>query len=184
MSMNSEDFAELLLVRQSDRKYEDRQVPIDAIERIVDAARLAPSANNSQPWSFVVIRNEATRLAVSKACTNKFLGLNGFMQKAPTMIVVVEERPSLLSAIGGRIKEQPYTNYDVGIAVSHMTLAAAAEGLGSCIVGWLDSKKIAEILGIPASKRVVMIVLIGYSVEKKRTKKRKALSDILHYDKW
>ncbi|GAD05567.1 nitroreductase [Porphyromonas crevioricanis] len=175
---------DLINRRQSDRAYDTRPVDPEVITRIMRAVRLAPSACNSQPWSFVVVTDEAKRHEIASACSSKLLGLNHFSYQAPVHIIVVEDRANFTAAMGNLIKKMHFAHFDIGIALSHLTLAATAEGLGSCILGWIDEKKIRKTLGIPDSKRVLFDVLLGYSTDPSREKRRKGYDDIIHLEKW
>lgn len=183
--MKADDFYQLVEERQSDRKFDpEKPVPQELLMRVLNAARLAPSACNSQPWSFMVVTDEKLRHAVAQACSSRVLAMNHFTRQAPVHVLILEDRANFAATGGGKIKGVHYAHFDIGIAAAHLTLAATAEGLGSCIVGWLNEKKIREILGIPSSKRVLLNVLMGYSIDPARSKKRKAMDEILHIDKW
>lgn len=183
--MNPNDFYSLIEQRQSDRKFDpDRPVPEDVLQRIIEAGRLSPSACNSQPWSFVVVTDPDIRRQLAEASSSRLLGMNHFTRQAPVHIVLVEEKANFTATIGGKMKKIHYANIDLGIAAAHITLAATAEGLGSCIIGWVNEAKIREILGIPSGRRVVMNIMLGYSADPHRAKKRKETSEVLHREKW
>lgn len=206
------DFLELASRRQSTRKYDiNRPVEPEKIERIIEAARLAPSACNAQPWHFVVV-NEAELMdeavdaisnpaegetqpvhfvivdepelknKVADAASARLLGMNHFTKQAPIHILLVEEKVNLSSGIGGVIKDKHFAYVDIGIAASHICLAAEAEGLGSCILGWFNESKIKKLLNIPDSKRVILDILIGYPAQELRPKKRKSTNEIVSYN--
>ncbi|QIK53689.1 nitroreductase [Dysgonomonas sp. HDW5B] len=206
------DFLELASRRQSTRKYDiNRPVEPEKIERIIEAARLAPSACNAQPWHFVVV-NEAELIdeaidaisnpaegetqpvhfvivdepelknKVADAASARLLGMNHFTKQAPIHILLVEEKVNLSSGIGGVIKDKHFAYVDIGIAASHICLAAEAEGLGSCILGWFNESKIKKLLNIPDSKRVILDILIGYPAQELRPKKRKSTDEIVSYN--
>lgn len=206
------DFLELANRRQSTRKYDTtRAVESEKIARIIEAARLAPSACNAQPWHFVVVNDaelidetleaieyptedetqpvhfvvvDETELKnkVADAASARLLGMNHFTKQAPIHILLVEEKVNLSSGIGGVIKDKHFAYVDIGIAASHICLAAEAEGLGSCILGWFNESKIKKLLNIPDSKRVILDILIGYPAQELRPKKRKATSEIVSYN--
>lgn len=183
--MKAEDFYTLVEKRQSDRKFDpDRPIPQEVIDRIINAGRLSPSACNSQPWSFIVVTDPETRTRLAEASSSRLLGMNHFTRQAPVQIIIVEEKANFTATIGGKMKGIHYANIDLGIAAAHITLAATAEGLGSCIIGWVNDKKIREILDIPSNRRVVMNIMLGYSIDPHRPKKRKETSEILHKEKW
>lgn len=177
------DIYDLIEKRQSDRAYDSsRTVEPEKIERIVSAVRLAPSACNSQPWHLIVVDDPEKVKVVAEAMNS--MGLNKFATEAPCHILIVQESPNFTARIGGWIKNKHYPLIDCGIAASHLTLAATQEGLGSCIMGWFDEKKIRKLLGIPSSKRILLDVAIGYSTQPHREKIRKDLNDIVSHNKY
>ena len=177
------DFYQLIRQRQSDRAYDtDRAVPREALERIVDAARLAPSACNSQPWHFIVVDQPDLRSEVADAMNS--IGMNKFALQAPCFIVVVQEAANFTARLGGWIKNKHFPLIDCGIAASHLALAATEEGLGSCIMGWFDEKRIKKLLGVPRSRRVLLVVALGYSTQPLREKQRHSLDEVRGYNKY
>ena len=149
------------------------------MERILEAGRLAPSACNAQPWKFVVITDRELALKVGKAAAG--LGMNKFAKDAPVHILIVEESANITSLLGGKVKDKHFPLIDIGIAAAHITLA---EGLGSCILGWFDEKEIKRLTGIPASKRLLLDVAIGYPVKEKRKKMRKPQEKVVSYNRY
>ena len=128
------DFLQLVQARQSDRSYDkERPVEPEKLERILEAARLAPSACNAQPWRFVVITDKELAQKAGKAAAG--LGMNKFAKDAPVHILVVEESANITSLLGGKVKGKHFPLIDIGIVAAHIALAAEAEGLGSCILG-------------------------------------------------
>ena len=180
--MNS--FLELVQHRQSDRSYLDKPVETDKLKRILEAARLAPSACNSQPWKFIVVTDPEKRLLVADATASKILSMNHFTKQAPVQLIVIEDNANFSSSVGGWATNKHYPHIDLGIAAAHISLAATDEGLGSCIVGWCDEKKIRKALDIPKNKRVMLVILLGYSAQPLREKKRKTIGEIVSYDKY
>jgi nitroreductase len=153
-------FLDLVKIRQSDRGYTDRLVERALIERCLEAARLAPSACNSQPWFFVVVDEPELRRKVAEKLQDAVM--NRFASSAPVLVAVVAEPPALLPRLGGLIKDKPYYLMDIGMAVEHFCLQAADEGLGSCIIGWFDEPGVQKLLGIPKGKRVPLVIALGY----------------------
>lgn len=183
--MNKEylDFLALVTARQSDRAYDrNREVETDKLDRILEAARLAPSACNAQPWKFVVVTDKELSVKVGKATAG--LGMNKFAKDAPVHILIVEESANISSKLGGKVKGKYFPLIDLGIAASHISLAAESEGLGSCILGWFDEKKLKELTGIPPSKRLLLDITIGYPVKAKRKKIRKSKESVVSYNKY
>jgi nitroreductase len=178
------ELIELIEKRQSDRGYTDRPVEQEKLDRILRAAALAPSACNAQPWKFIAVTDPAIRNQVAEAASAKALGMNTFVNQAPVLIVVVREKPNLSSRIGAAVKDKDYSLMDIGIASGFISLQACAEGLGSCIMGWFNEKLVKKILGIPADKRVELIISVGYSSKEHREKKRKPPTEVLSYDKY
>ncbi len=177
------DFLELASSRQSDRAYDKtRVVEREKLERILEAARLSPSACNAQPWRFVVVTDPELSVKVGKATAG--LGMNKFAKDAPVHILIVEDSANISSLLGSKIKDKHFPLIDIGIAAAHITLAAEAEGLGSCILGWFDEKELKRLLGIPSSKRLLLDITIGYPVKEKRPKSRKAKDKVISYNKY
>lgn len=174
------DFLQLAASRQSDRAYEHRPVEREKLERILQAACLAPSACNAQPWKFVVVDDPELARRVGKAAAG--LGMNRFAKEAPVHILIVEESMNVTSFLGSKIKDKYFPLIDIGIATAHITLAAESEGLGSCIMGWFDEKEIKQLVGIPAGKRLLLDVAVGYAAKPKRKKSRKALDKVVSYN--
>ncbi|MCC8187825.1 MAG: nitroreductase family protein [Bacteroides sp.] len=176
-------FLELALSRQSDRSFDpERQVEREKLERILEAARMAPSACNAQPWKFVVITDPELARKVGRATAG--LGMNKFAREAPVHILIVEESANITSLLGGKVKDKHFPLIDLGIAASHIALAAEDEGLGSCILGWFDEKEIKELTGIPSSRRLLLDVVIGYPLKDKRRKIRKPKDKVISYNKY
>ncbi len=176
------DFTSLVLVRQSDRNYLDKPIEKDKLGRILECARLAPSACNAQPWHIIVIDNPEIRNQVADATSEKILGMNHFTKQAPIHLVLVEEPANMTSSIGGWVKRKHYPLIDIGILAEHICLAATSEGLGSCMIGWFDEAMVKKVCGIPSSKRVQLIITLGYSASKTRTKIRKQIEKIVSYN--
>lgn len=174
-------FLELVTARQSDRAY-DKTRPVESgkLERILEAARLAPSACNAQPWRFVVVTDPELAVKVGKATAG--LGMNKFAKDAPVHILIIEESANITSKLGGKVKDKHFPLIDLGIAASHISLAAESEGLGSCILGWFDEKALKSLLNIPASKRLLLDITIGYPAKDKRKKIRKSKEKIISYN--
>jgi len=174
----------LIKSRQSERKYTDRPVERDKIERITEAGRLAPSACNGQPWHFIVVDEPSVRQEVAAATESEILRMNLFARQAPVLIVVVREKSNLTSRAGDLIKQKDYSVIDTGIAAASMIYQAAAEGLGTCILGWFDQKRIKKVLGIPSSKKVELVISVGYTDNRLREKMRKPPQEVITYNRF
>jgi nitroreductase len=178
------EMLELIKVRQSDRSYTDKRVEKEKTDRIIEAGRLAPSACNAQPWKFIIVDDPDKLRLLSEAASAKLLGMNAFVSQAPLQIVIVREKANFTSRIGGTVKNKDYSHIDIGIAAEHICLQAAAEGLGSCMIGWFDEKTVRKILGIPSSKRVELLITIGYAEKGTREKRRKPENDVVSRNKY
>ena len=168
------NFNEIANKRQSCRSYNaSRVVENEKIDKIIDSARLSPSACNGQPYFITVCKGNAAR-EVAKATQG--MGINKFATDAPVMIVI-SERPYVKSAaVGAKIKKNDYRSIDIGILSAYITAAATEEGLDSCILGWLDSDKIKKICDLDGEVRLV--ITLGYSKDgdtlRKKVRKDKA----------
>ena len=178
-----DSFLELAQARQSDRAFvPGKRIEREVLERIVEAARLAPSACNGQPWHFTVITDEQLLPEVGHATSG--LGMNGFVKDAAALVLITHEGTNLTSRIGSGIKDKDFPIMDIGIASAYLTLAAEDEGVGSCILGWFDEKRVKELAGIPQKKRLMLIVALGYAAKPKRKKVRKALEKVVSFEKY
>ena len=155
------DFLEIAKARQSCRSYEEgREVETEKLAAILEAARLAPSACNGQPYKLTVCRGKAAQ-EVALACRG--LGMNKFAVQAPVCIVVSEMPYVKSAAMGARVKGNDYRSIDIGIVTAYLTAEASAQGLSTCILGWLDDGKIREICDLEYPVRLV--ITLGYAKE-------------------
>lgn len=178
-------FLDLVKTRQSVRKYLDKLVEREKIERCLEAARLAPSASNSQPWSFIVIDDPKLKEAVARKTFDRVISFNRFSLQAPVLIIIISERPGFLNKVAEAIKDKQFGLIDIGIAAEHFCLQATEEGLGTCMLGWFDEKGVKKLLNIPSNKRVELIITMGYPASKEiRPKKRKELNQIRSYNSY
>jgi len=178
-------FLNLTARRFSARRYASLPVDRTIIDRCCEAARLAPSACNSQPWHFHIIDQEPLRSAAAKQLVSSLLGLNSFALKAPVIVCIAADTGTLPARIGGFIQQKPFWLIDVGIAAEHFCLQAAEEGLGTCMIGWFDEKAVKKILGIPRPLRIPLAITAGYPEppEFTREKIRKRLDEMRTYQK-
>ena len=165
--------------RYSCRSYDPkREVEQEKLDTILYSARLSPSACNGQPYHITVCRGNSAK-QIAKAVQG--VGINKFADQAPIMLVISEKPYVKTAAIGAKLKKNDYRSIDIGILSAYITAEAAAQGLGSCIMGWLDSDEIKKICKLDGTVRLV--ISLGYSMDEicKREKKRKTLSDIVSY---
>ena len=170
------DFLKLAKTRQSCRGYiEDKAVEPEKLEAILEAARLAPSACNGQPYQLTVCTGESAKAV---AAATQGMGMNKFASQAPVLIVVSEKPYVKSAALGAKVKGNDYRSIDIGIAAAYLTAEATAQGLGSCILGWLDDAKIRKLCGLDAPVRLV--ITLGYAKnEAIREKKRKPMDELV-----
>ena len=176
-------FLELAKARQSDRAYQPgRTIGREVLERILETGRIAPSACNGQPWHFTVVTDQPLLTEVGKATSS--LGMNKFVKDASALVLITQEPTNITSKLGSGIKDKDFPIMDLGIASAYITLAAEDEGIGSCILGWFDEKKIKELVGIPQKRRLMLIISLGYADKPKRKKVRKDFDKVVSFEKY
>lgn len=171
------DFKTIIKTRQSCRKFDDlKNVSSEDIDYCLEAARIAPSACNAQPYKFIVCTDNIAKLTAN--CIHS-MGMNKFVEKVPCFIIICENSYSISAAFGSKIKDQDYRSIDIGIATAHITLAATQKGLSTCIIGWFDEKKLKKLLDI--KNKIRLIIALGYSVEgyPLRNKVRKSIDELV-----
>jgi nitroreductase len=178
------NFLNLVKERYSVRRYSNKPVQREKIERCIEAARLAPSTCNSQPWRFIVVEDTKLKEAIARETYSKVLSFNSFSKGAPVLIIVISERKNISAKIAGIIKKRDFSLIDIGIAAEHICLQAVEEGLGTCMLGWFDEEAVKKLLNIPKQKRIELIITLGYPDEsvKKKSKKRKDIDCIRSYN--
>ncbi len=157
--------------RRSVRSYKPDAVPEEKLQKVLEAARLAPSARNNQDWKFIVVRDLDKRKALAKSAGQDFIA------QAPVIIAAVSLNPDYIMSCG-----TPAYAVDLAIAVDHMTLAAVEEGLGTCWIGAFSQEEVKKILNIPENCRVVVLLPLGFPMDSPQTKSRKELKEIVSYD--
>lgn len=173
------NFTEIAKTRQSCRKYNaERTVEEEKLAAILESARLSPSACNAQPYHITVCRGESAE-KVAKAVMG--MGMNRFASDVPVLLVLSEEDYNATAALGAKVKSNDYRSIDIGILAAYITAEAETQGLSTCILGWLDDKKIREICGL--SKPVRLVITLGYAADgdKLRDKKRKDMSELVTF---
>ncbi|HCK99243.1 MAG TPA: NAD(P)H nitroreductase [Candidatus Marinimicrobia bacterium] len=179
------NFLELVQKRQSTRKYLPRPVDRKLIDQCIEAARLAPSARNSQPWSFIVIDDPKIIAEVSKKAFSGLYKSTSFAGKAPVLIAVITEKTDYITRLGAQIRNIKYSLIDIGIACEHLILQAEELGLGTCWLGWFNTKQVKKVLQLPRSTQIDILISLGYPQEsaKQREKQRRSLNEIRRYNK-
>jgi nitroreductase len=178
-------FMQLAQARRSVRRYLDKPVEREKLERCLEAARLAPSASNAQNWHFIVVDEPELKNAVARQTIAPFRSFNTFTDQAAVLVVVVTEKPAAMVRAAWRVFGRDYGLIDIGIASEHLCLQAVEEGLGTCMLGWFDEKKVKGLLGIPAGPRVDLIIAVGYPEDSgAQPKRRKPIGKIVSYNRY
>ena len=173
------NFSEIAQNRQSCRAYDSQRiVEKEKIDAVLQSALLAPSACNGQPY-LITVCQKATAARVAKATQS--MGMNKFASDAPVLLVISEQPYVKTAALGAKVKGNDYRSIDIGIVSAYITAEAAAQGLGSCILGWLDDQKIREICHLDAPVRLVITLGYPKAGDALRPKKRKSPEDLFHY---
>ncbi|MBW2977135.1 nitroreductase family protein [Candidatus Woesearchaeota archaeon] len=169
---------EAIRTRRSIRKYKDKQVPWDNIVTIMEAGKYAPSAGNMQNWKFLVVKSDAKRKAITKACLQQ-----EWMETAPVFIVIVAE-PEKAERYYGTRGARLYTIQGCAAAMENMLLTAHSLGLGACWVGAFDEDEIWRVLGIPEEKSIQAVMVIGYADEAPEPPPKYRIEHMMFFEKW
>lgn len=177
---------EIIKSRRSIRKYQDKTVPRELIEQCLEAARLAPSACNSQPCRFVILDDKATK---NSFCENVFTGLyanckNLGMNASVLIAVCTKAGGNITTRLGQVISGTKFYLIDTGIAVEHLVLKAQDLGLGTCWIGWFNTKKAKKFLKLPFDVKCEILIALGYPDEEPSPRPRKEFKDIISYNKY
>jgi nitroreductase len=162
--------------RQSVRKYKEDPIPEKALMRVLEAARLAPSGKNFQPWKFIIVKDKALKEKLAQASAGQF-----FMAEAPIIIVGCGFPDNCYAHMGRYMKSW---SVDVTIALEHLILQAQEEGLGTCWIGSFEEEEVKAILNIPENVKVLALTPLGYPDEIPRFRRRKSLDEIISYDRF
>jgi len=153
---------DLIKHRKSVRDFLDKPVERGKIMTCLEAARLAPSACNSQPWKFISVDDKQLKNKLCRAAFSGIYSINSFCKMAPVIIVVISEKSKFIARIGELFRGTKYYLIDIGIACEHFVLQAEDLGLGTCWIGWFDEEAVKSILGIPRRKKIDILIALGY----------------------
>ncbi len=167
---------EVIQKRQSVRKYKKDPIPEKAFMRVLEAARLAPSGKNFQPWKFIIVKDKALKEKLAQASAGQF-----FMAEAPIIIIGCGFPDNCYAHMGRYMKSW---SVDVTIALDHLMLQAQEEGLGTCWIGSFEEEEVKAILNIPENVKVLALTPLGYPDEIPRFRGRKNLDEIISYERF
>ncbi len=175
-------FLELVQSRCSVRKFQKKRIEREKMERCLEAARMAPSACNSQPWYFIVVDDPDLVQRIAAETYDSLVRFNKFVHQAAALVIVLSEKSNVTAQIGAALKKRAFNLIDMGIAVEHFCLQAVEEGLGTCMLGWFNEKNIRKILNIQRRKRIGLVIAVGYPAPgEMKPKQRKSLAEIREY---
>ncbi|MGD2278541.1 MAG: nitroreductase family protein [Candidatus Omnitrophota bacterium] len=178
-------FMELARTRRSIRTYSDKGIGRGDLELCVEAARYSPSACHSQPWSFIIIDDPEKKKQTANALAYGPGGMNSFAHNAKAFIAIVSEKQTFPAWLGGKIRNVNFRHTDAGIACAHLILQAWELGIGTCIIGWFNEKKLKRILSVPFYKKIELVVALGYPAEAEIPEKQlKEKSDVISYNRY
>jgi nitroreductase len=177
---------DIIKQRRSVRNFLSRPVEREKIMLCLEAARLAPSACNSQPWKFVIVDDEETKGRLCRAAFSGVYSMTSFAKKAPLIVAVVSEKAKFSERIGGLIRDTRFYLIDIGIATEHFVLQAEELGLGTCWIGWFDEGAVKKILNVPRDRRVDVLLAVGYYDKGKlgQPHKRDSLEEIAAFNSY
>ena len=177
---------DIIRKRKSVRSFIDKPVEREKISLCLEAARLAPSACNAQPWRFVIVDDKELK---DKLCNQAFSGMYSmcsFAKTAPVIVVVISEKQKFITKVGAAVRGIQFYLIDIGISCEHFVLQATELGLGSCWIGWFDEKKVKKTLNIPKGEKVDALIALGYyqDLEPPPEKDRKSFDEIVSFNKY
>jgi len=179
------EFLDIARERFSCRKYiKDKEIKKEDILKCIEAARIAPSASNSQPWKYVIVDDIILKEKIVDFLRIGITKFNQFAKEASAIIVVVEEPKNLELTVGQVFLGRNFANFDIGCSVMQFCLEATELGLGTCILGIFDEKKIKKLLKIPKNKRISILISIGYPQETIKVKNRKEIERIFSFNQY
>lgn len=178
-------FLELVKGRRSIRTYEKQDIKRGELELCVEAACYAPSACNSQPWKFIIVDNPFVKNLITKNIFSDLYSMNTFAKNAPAFIAIVEEGIKFPAWIGAKLKNTDFRKIDIGIACAHIILQAQELGIGTCILGWFDEKKLKKILSVPFYKKIALVIALGRFDQRILPEKHfKSRNETISYNKY
>ncbi len=179
------ELEKVIATRHSVRKYQNKPVEREKINACLEAARLAPSACNAQPWEFIVIDDPQVKADFAKAAFSGTYKMSAWVAQAPVIVAAISDKGNFVSRLGGFLRRTEFYLIDHGIACEHFVLRAWDQGLGTCWIGWLNCEKAGQFFHLPSGKKIEHLIALGYPApEALQTKPhaRKTLDEIAHYN--
>ncbi len=182
--MGESYFLQLCQRRRSVRRFSEQPVEREKLKLCLEAARLAPSADNGQPWRFLVFDQPEKKRALADAVFTGVFAASRHFARAPVLVALLIKESFLINRLGGGAAGTPFQFVDAGIAGEHFVLAAAEQGLGTCWIGWFDTRALLKHLGLKRGYRAVALIAVGYPAADvgERTPKRKPLDEIAFWN--
>ncbi|MBO7191263.1 MAG: nitroreductase family protein [Elusimicrobiaceae bacterium] len=176
------ELIQVISSRHSVRKFQDKPVAREKINQCLEAARLAPSACNAQPWHFIVIDDPQIKADFCREVFSGVYAISKWAEKAPVLIAAVSDKGNFVSRMGNFIRRTEFYLVDHGIACEHLVLRAWDLGIGSCWIGWLNSDKAARFFHLPDGKKIEHLIALGYPAQEAASHGRKKLEEIVSYN--
>jgi nitroreductase len=184
MTKEKLSFLELAQKRKSIRKYQDKPIEREKLRLCLEAARLSPSACNSQPYKFIVVDDKDIRDNLAKEVFSGIYSICKFAASAKAFAIIVLQKQNFTARLGNKIQDIDFRQVDIGIAAEHFVLQAEELGLGTCHIGLFDKKKTAKILKIPKNYRAELMIAIGYPDENHKERAKKNFDDIASFNEY
>ena len=181
------ELEQVIKTRRSVRKYQNKPVEREKINACLEAARLAPSACNSQPWEFIVIDDPQVKANFAKEAFSGVYKMSEWVASAPVIVAAVSDKGNFVSRMGGFLRRTEFYLIDHGIACEHFVLRAWDLGLGTCWIGWVNSDKAGKFFNLPASKKIEHLIALGYPAEdalQDKPRARKPFDEIVSYNEY
>ena len=182
--MPETNFLKLVSQRRSVRRYKPLPVEKDKLFACLEAARLAPSACNAQPYKFIVVDEPAAKAALAAAAFSGLHSATGFAAQAGALVAVVSQKGKLSAWLGNQVQDTNFRLVDIGIAAEHFVLAAQEQGLATCWLGWFDAKGAAKALGLPAGCKAEIMLSVGYADEAPSARRKKTIEEISSFNRY
>jgi nitroreductase len=176
-------FQRILRGRRSIRRFLPTPVEPEKLRACLEAARIAPSAHNTQPWRIVVVDDQALKERLAAAAFSGIYTGSKFAAQAPVILVLLARPGQIAARLGSRIQGVPFYLIDMGIAGEHIVLQAEELGLATCWMGWFSYRRARKVLGIPRGFKLVAMMPLGYAASRpRREPPRRAYEEIVAFN--